>query len=365
MSIISPINSEALQGVILERAGEYFVSFSRADFLGLSQDKKVIHSIQAAMETEAVVLTGSPRQGGLRPIHSLVEARFSAFKNSEDSILLASYQTAYREACRILSEKNSYALVPESFPERIVEIIEGAGLEVETFSCLEPDSLSALFSNRKELLGSPVFLEGLSYSMGDVPPVAAFLKVCATSKSVLVVDESCAMGVLGILGSGAIEKAGLSGKGIVSITALDRAIGLPGVIVSGDKTLTTSLRTFLQDENLPPLPFVFGLDKALELIEVEVRKRSRLRTHALCLREGLRSMGFSLEGDPISPIVRIDTGDESLNCELSKGLVERGILVDYNPDGSLRALVSALHRDEHIADFLQSISDVAKRIGAL
>jgi len=315
------IESESLKGVYLERGGEQVLCFSRADFLGLSQDKRVIHAIQSSLDKEGLILSGSLRQGGLRPVHRLFEGRFSAFKNSEDSLLCSSAETLYMSLCRSEFGSKRYALVSDTFPASYRQILQACDLSEVTFDPKEPESLEACYGANRDLLGAPVFVEGLVSSNGEIPPVARLFKVAEKNQSILLVDESHSTGVLGILGSGAIEKAGLAAKEILSITSFDKALGL---------------------------------------IEVEVRKRSQLRTHALRVRESLRGMGFTLEGDPISPIIRLDAGSEKQNALLGKGLLERGFLTDLNFDKSLRILLTALHQEEDLVSFLQATEDVSR-----
>ena len=230
------------------------------------------------------------------------------------------------------------------------------------------DRLSAVLSQKKNLKDTPVFVESLSTLEGNIAPLLELNKVCKKHGAKLIVDESLAVGVLGILGSGGVEMAGLSGKEIVSITGFQHALGFLGAAISGPKLemkkVLTADRTYLE-QPLMPVPQLHGLEEAIGLIELEVRKRSKLRTNCLQLRDGLRSMGYKFAGDPVSPIINISLGRAPLNEKLVKGLFERKIIVASSSDNSARIMVSSEHKSKHIGELLQAAEDVGKRIKAI
>ena len=359
---------EFANSVYLHRAGEEFVSFASTDFLGIAADKKIKKILQSALETESSILTGSVSSGGLRRVHTRVEARISKFRACERSLIFSSLLHAYNSLLNTYSKPTGAVFFSTSFSEELKHHFVSLEMELLEFEPSSPDSLAELFSKNPELKGAPVLVESLSFQKGEIAPLRELFKVCQKNSAKMIVDESMAVGVLGILGSGGVEMAGLMGGEVLTLTSFQHALGFLGASVSGSKEeIEKILSTDASYINQPLMPAyqLYGLEKAVGLIEIEVRKRSLLRRNALELRDGLRGMGYQFEGDSYSPIVRLDLGSSSLNEDLRAGLFERKFVVAVGSKQGARIVVNASHDLKHISEFLQAAEDVGKRIGAL
>jgi 7-keto-8-aminopelargonate synthetase-like enzyme len=90
-------------GARLMLDGREVVNFACNDYLGLSDDARVIAAARAALEASGAGATASRLLGGNRPEHAALEADLARFKRSEAALVFASgYQAAIGTITAIL-----------------------------------------------------------------------------------------------------------------------------------------------------------------------------------------------------------------------------------------------------------------------
>lgn len=358
---------ERSEGVALIRGGDVYTSFCSSDFLGFSRDKRVFQAMRDGLNIENEVFSGALESGGARPIHSKFEKRISAFRASEATFVFPSLLELLNNLFLSLEKQRFAVLVSKSLSSRLQELVSLLSIEKDFFESGEPGELEERLrqfpldqdTGRRKVC---VLVETISPLSGKVAPLRFLHKACEDAQAEMVVDDSFGIGVLGLLGSGGIEKAGLSDRGLLSFFDFSHALSSQGAAVTGSKKRLDTFFTPLERVNLLPLPSVYSAQATIGLTELEVRARSKLRAKALRVRDGLISMGFKIEGDPVSPIVFIPIEEPLILKKFADGLYERKVIVDVDSNG-IRLWLRSVHTAPVVANLLQAVDDVGKKIG--
>jgi 8-amino-7-oxononanoate synthase len=150
-----------------------------------------------------------------------------------------------------------------------------------------------------------------------------------------------------------------------------KALGAAGAFVAGGRALVDLLvnraRSFVYTTALPP-PVVAAVDAALDLVEREPERRTRLAAISATVRTHLRDLGFDIPPGA-GPIIPIIAGTSERALAWSRGLLERGVFVQAIrpptvPDGTarLRVTLMATHTEEDVAHAIAAFAALRDRV---
>jgi len=182
-----------------------------------------------------------------------------------------------------------------------------------------------------------------------------------------MVDEAHATGVTGPNGAGVVAKLGLVDRVLVQMGTLGKALGAFGAYVAGSVELRELLinrcRSFIFTTSLPPAVVAMAI-AAIDLCYKEPQRRLALWHNCRALREGLKSLGFSL-GQSQSQILPLIIGDAEKCMDFSERLLGKGVFAQgirpptVSPGTSrLRITVMATHTHEHLHHALKALEEV-------
>ncbi len=202
-----------------------------------------------------------------------------------------------------------------------------------------------------------VVTDGVFSMDGYMAPLPDICDLADRYDAMVMVDDSHAVGFIGVNGRGTHEHHGVMGR-IDAITGtLGKALGgASGGYVSGRKELVAMLRQrsrpYLFSNSVAP-PIVAGSLKVLELLRGAKELRERLAENTRFFRSRMTEEGFDiLPGD--HPIVPVMIGDAALAGRTAAAMLDKGVYVigfsyPVVPQGKarIRCQVSAAHsRDE-------------------
>jgi glycine C-acetyltransferase len=232
------------------------------------------------------------------------------------------------------------------------------------------DALAERLNEVKDAALKIVITDGVFSMEGDIANLPEMVKLCRQHDAVLVVDDSHGTGVLGTRGRGSHEHFGLPcgpNGGIDIITStLGKALGGGnGGFVAGSRDLIDYLvqrsRPHLFSNALAP-PTACAALKAVEILEREPERVTRLHDNVDAMRGGLKSLGFDVVDSPTG-IIPIMIGDTREAIQMSDHLLEMGIFVvgfgfPVVPEGHarLRVQMSAEHTIAQIERTLEAFS---------
>ena len=240
--------------------------------------------------------TGSRLLRGHRESFTAVERRFAQFKGMQRSVYFSS---GYLANLAVLSTfpQSGDTIFSDEFNH--ASLIDGARLSHARRVIFPHNDVAAL----QRLLHDPpgggqkfIVTESLFSMDGDFAPLAAYAALCRETGAVLIVDEAHACGIYGTRGSGWIEETGLSDDVFLSINTAGKALGVSGAFVAGPEWavefLVQRARQFIFS-TAPPPALAASIEAALDIVESEPERRTRLRDLARHLRSRLELAGDS------------------------------------------------------------------------
>ena len=323
-------------------------NFASNDYLGLTQHPAVIGAAQEAL-TRSGAGSGSARLVvGSRQVHHELEDELAAWRNTERAVLFSTgYQanlsvltTLAERGTRIISDELNHASIIDGCRLSNAEVVVYRHGDVEhAASLIEPDRMCLIVTDSV-------------FSMdGDVAPIGELDDLCATTGTLLVLDEAHA-----VLGPHSVLQSEH-----VRVGTLSKTLGALGGFVAASAPICDLLVNRAR-------PYIFTTastpaDSAAALAALRVVRSAegaelveRLRGHVERVRAGHPS-----------PIVPIILGEEQAALDAAAFLAERGLLVPairpptVAPGTSrLRVALSAAHTDEEIDELLKALCELGR-----
>jgi 8-amino-7-oxononanoate synthase len=329
--------------------GRPVVSFASNDYLGLSQHPAVVAAAHAALD-EYGVGSGSARLiVGARPVHSALERALAAWKAQPAALLFPTGYQANLATLATFASDPGVLVVSDELNH--ASIIDGARLargSAAVFRHRDVEHAASLVRSAERA----IVVSDTVFSMdGDVAPVDDLAELCASTGSLLVLDEAHA-----VLGPPTPDRPDLD---VVVVGTLSKTLGALGGFVATSEPLRDLLvnaaRPFIFTTATPPSVAAAAL-AALRVVTSEEGDAlvARLRRHV-----------DRVEPGHPSPIVPVVVGEEADALALSSRLLDRGLLVPAIrpptvPVGTsrLRIALSAAHDDDHIDRLLAALADL-------
>ncbi len=332
------------------------------DYLGLAAHPAVTRAAaDAALEYGAGA--GSARLiVGTSALHAALEREIARLKQTEAALVLTS---GYHANTGVLPALVGAEDVIFSDELNHASLIDGCRLSraaVRVYRHADPEHLGRLLRDAAGFGRRLIVTETVFGMDGDLAPLADLVRVAERHDAWLAVDEAHATGLFGRHGGGLVSELGLTGAVDVQIGTLSKALGALGGYVAGSRTLvdwvSNAARTFIYTTALPP-PAVAAARAAIAVLAAEPERRTRVRSHAACLRERLTGLGYRV-GPSRSPILPVLVGDAETAVRLSDALLARGVLVPAIrpptvPEGTARLRVAPLAT--HTTDDLSTAVD--------
>jgi len=253
-----------------------------------------------------------------------------------------------------------------------VERAAAAGVPVRTFPQHDVKALLWALSNAGR--ARPVIVtDGFSPSSGAAAPLADYADFAVSRGGLLVVDDTQALGVFGPSpalstpygkgGGGSLQKFGLRHPGIVVVSSLAKAFGVPIAMLGGSAAL---IEKFLENSKTrmhcspPSAAEVWAACHALkENRRVGEALRSKLGQLVACFRRGLKSLGL-LASRSLFPVQPLRLPQDMDVRAFYQELLERGIQpVLHSGSGSSNVQCSFVLTARH------RLTDIDKALEAL
>jgi len=196
-----------------------------------------------------------------------------------------------------------------------------------------------------------IITDGVFSMEGDLANLPEITSLAGDYGAIVAVDDSHAHGVLGETGKGTTEHFGVE-VDIITGTLGKALGGAAGGFVAADEPVIELLiqrsRPQLFSNALPPATSA-GAIAALEILECEPERISKLHENVRYLRKNLGGIGYEVIESPTA-IVPIIVGDTARAIRMAQRMLEYDILITgfgypVVPEGAarLRAQVSAAH----------------------
>ncbi len=354
-------SSRPLPQGMLEISGKTLLNLASNDYLGLSQDSRLIERAQEYARKYGVGSGASRLISGNLRIYDDIEAKLASLKGSETALILpGGYQTNSSLIPTLLNKSSTAAadkLVHRSMLEGL-RLSESKWFRYKHGDLQNMQAKLASFADSKTRW---LFTETVFSMDGDCSDFDELISVSQNNDMRLYVDEAHATGVLGKNGMGLSAGKNFSG---ISMGTFGKGLGSFGSYICCSSLMREFLINFcpglIYSTALPP-PVLGAIDAALDLVPEMEEDRARLLDNASYLRTALNQSGFET-GTSSTQIIPIIVGSTVSALNLSAYLEGAGFFIPAIrpptvPDGSarLRVSLSSVHTKEQIDRLIGSI----------
>jgi 8-amino-7-oxononanoate synthase len=354
--------------------GRNVVNFSSYDYLGLNGHPEISSAAKAAIDRYGTSVSASRLTAGERAVHRDLEAALAALHGAEDAVCFVSgHATNVSAIGGLLGEGDlivTDALVHNS-------VIEGAKLSAaKRILCPHGDLEAmerALRLNRRRHRRALLVVEGL-YSMdGDVPDLAALVRVKRRYDAWLMVDEAHSLGVLGQTGRGIAEEQGVDPADIdIWMGTLSKALVSTGGYIAGNRQLVDLLKYtspgFVYSVGAAPA-VAAAAHAAITVMQSESWRLAKLRQNSRDFLSGAKVRGLDTGLSIGASVVPIIVGNSPTAVILSQRLLVRGYNVVpiifpgvAENQARLRFFITSRHTADQMAGALDAIAEELPKI---
>ncbi len=362
---------EGSQGREIIVDGRKVLNFCSNNYLGLADDPRLKQTAIESIEKEGIGSGASRLVCGNMQAHRQLEEKIAQFKGVESCLV---FSCGYMANVGIISSVFERGDIIFSDKLNHASMIDGIILSGAAFKRYPHKDMNVLEEWLKESRGFKKrgILTDSVFSMdGDMAPLDKIVELAQRYNAIVMIDEAHAVGILGEKGKGAAEYFKLDEKIDIQMGTLSKAAGVFGAYCCGSKSLIDFLinhaRSFIYTTGLPP--FVAACARrAIELIEEEPQRRTRLAEYAEYMRRGLNGMGFNtLESQ--TPIIPVLLKDSSAAVQFSRKLFEHRIFVQaIRPPtvpantARLRLTVMATHQRSDLDFALEKFQQTGRKL---
>lgn len=252
------------------------------DYLGLSQDPRVVAGAHEALDRYGASATASRLVTGTLPVHRELEAALCDLTGAPTALAFSTGYAANLGVLTALSLRGAQILLDEHAHASLHDAARLSRVPFGTFRHNDARDLDAQLALRA---GSRVIVavESIYSVLGDAAPLPDLVEVCGRHDALLVVDEAHGVGVAGA-GRGLVHELGLAGARNLVVTAtLSKSLGSQGGAVLATAAirehLVNTARTFIFDTGLAPAA-AGAAATAARIVEADPGLASAVRRNA-------------------------------------------------------------------------------------
>ncbi|MEZ2334728.1 aminotransferase class I/II-fold pyridoxal phosphate-dependent enzyme [Mucilaginibacter sp. RCC_168] len=339
------------------------------DYLGFSQHPKIKAAVIDGISRFGTGSGASPAIGGHFVYHKMLEEKIAAFYQKKEAILYTTGYTANSATLQCLLHKEDLIILDMAVH---ASVYEGAlNTNVKTFLHNNLDMLEQVLKNAQDKYRTKmVVIDGVYSQDGDIAPIKEIAELTHKYGGYLVVDDAHGIGVLGKTGRGVIELDNTFDKVDIITGTFSKALGNIGGYVLGDPNLIEYLK-YQSKQHLfstTATPAIFGILRAIELVDEEPEWRNKLWANINFLKNGLISAGFAV-GTTASAVIPVKIGDIPKTLEAGRLLLKEGIYTNpimypavSKKNARIRMNVMATHTFEQLGRVLEAFSGIDKKL---
>jgi 8-amino-7-oxononanoate synthase len=356
-------------GAVVALEGRLVLNFASNDYLGLAGDERLKQAAIAAIQQYGTGSTGSRLLSGHRPIHRELEGAIAQWKQTEDAIVFSSGYAANMGTIPALVGAKDLILGDAYNHSSLKNGSKLSGAAVLDYAHCNMAALQQQLEQHRDHYRRCLIATDSVFSMdGDLCPLPELLALAEAFCCMVLVDEAHGTGVLGATGAGGVEHLGCSGKPLIHMGTLSKALGSLGGYVAGSAALIDFLRnraaTWIYTTALSPADTAAAL-AAIAIIQSEPARRQHLWARVAQLKTSLETQlreDTSIQVLPsASPIICLQMSKAETVLAASQHLLAQGIYAPAIrpptvPASRIRLSLMATHTAEHIEQLVRAIA---------
>ncbi len=356
-------------------AGEEVINFCANNYLGLSDNPRLIQAAKDAMDSHGFGMSSVRFICGTQDIHKQLEAAVSKYFQTEDTILYAAcfdanggvFEPLFGEEDAIISDSLNHA-----------SIIDGVRLcKAKRYRYANADmaDLERVLIEAQGQRHRIIVTDGVFSMDGNVAPMDKICDLADKYDALVMVDECHSAGVVGETGRGVAEKYNVYGRIDIHTGTLGKAFGgAIGGFTTGRKEIIEILRQrsrpYLFSNSIPPAVVGAGLE-VFKMLDESNELHTQLVENVTYFREKMVAAGFDIKPTQ-SAICAVMLYDAKLSQEYAARMLEEGIYVTgfYYPvvpkdQARIRVQLSACHTKAHLDKAIAAFIKVGKELNVI
>ena len=360
---------------ITVNGGQEVLNFCANNYLGLSDNLRVIKAAKKAMEKRGYGMSSVRFICGTQDIHKELEHAISDYFGTEDTILYAAcfdanggvFEPLFGEEDAIISDALNHASIIDGV--RLCKAVRYryANADMEDLE----NQLKLAQAQRFRI----IVTDGVFSMDGNVAPMDKICELAEKYDALVMVDECHSAGVVGKTGRGVTEQFNVRGKVDILTGTLGKAFGgAIGGFTTGRKEIIDLLRQrsrpYLFSNSIPPAVVGASLE-VFQMLGESDELHDKLVSNVEYFRTKMVAAGFDIKPTQ-SAICAVMLYDAKLSQDFAAKLLEEGIYVTgfYYPvvpkgQARIRVQVSAGHEMEHLDKCIAAFTKVGKEMGVL
>jgi 8-amino-7-oxononanoate synthase len=349
--------------------GREVLNYSSYNYVGLSGHPDVSAAAKAAIDRYGTSVSASRVASGEKPLHRELEAAIARMVGAEDAIVMVGGHGTNVGTVGHLLGPGDLILHDALIHDSVMQGAKLSGAQRRPFPHNDPAALEKMLSVlRPAYKRVLIVVEGV-YSMdGDIPDLAAFVRLRNTYKCWLMVDEAHSLGVLGKTGRGAGEHAGIDTSEVdLWMGTLSKSLSSCGGYIAGSKALVEYLKYtspgFVYSVGISP-PNAASALASIQVLEREPQRVQKLHDNAALFLRLAAARGLDTGHSKGSAVVPVIVGNSFLAIKLGERLLQQGINVNpiiypavEDNAARLRFFITSEHTPEQIAFTVTAVAD--------
>ena len=352
--------------------GQPVLNLCANNYLGLASHPAVVDAAHQALDRWGYGLSSVRFICGTQEIHRQLETEISQFLGTEDTILYSScfdangglFETLLTGDDAIISDELNHASIIDG-----VRLCKAQRYRYRNSDMAELEvRLREAASARSRLITT----DGVFSMDGSIANLPAICDLADRYDALVMVDDSHAVGFMGIRGRGTHEHHGVMDRVDIITGTLGKALGgASGGYTSGRREIVEMLRQrsrpYLFSNSVAPV-IVAASIAAIRLLVQSTELRDKLHANTQLFRSRLGQLGFDiLAGE--HPIVPIMFGDAALATRVADRMLEKGIYVigfsyPVVPQGTarIRTQISAAHGTDDLEFAVEKFRETKREL---
>ena len=359
----------------IEVAGRSVLNFCANNYLGLSDDERLIEAAKRAMDERGFGMSSVRFICGCQDIHKELERAIADYFGTEDTILYAAcfdanggvFEPLFTEQDAIISDALNHA-----------SIIDGVRLSKAVryrYANADMEALEDCLKRAQAQRFRVICTDGVFSMDGNAAPLDEICRLARQYDALVMVDECHSAGVLGATGRGITELYDLRGEVDILTGTLGKAFGgAVGGFTTGRLEIIDMLRQrsrpYLFSNSLPPAVVGAGIE-LFKILGQSNELHDRLVANVEHFRAGMMAAGFDIKPTQ-SAICAVMLYDAKLSQDFAARLQEEGVFVTgfYYPvvpkgQARIRVQVSAGHTVEQLDRCIAAFVKVGRELNVL
>lgn len=365
--IVSP------QGAEIElNTGQKVLNFCANNYLGLSNNTKLIEAAKAALDDYGYGMSSVRFICGTSDFHKELEGRIAEFFGTEDTILYTACFDANGGVFEPLLTSED-AIISDALNH--ASIIDGVRLckaQRYRYENADMEDLETQLQLAQEQRYRLIVTDGVFSMDGNVAPLDRIVLLAEKYDAMVMVDESHSAGVVGKTGRGVTELYDLKGKVEIITGTLGKAFGgAIGGFTTGKKEIIELLRQrsrpYLFSNSIPPMVAAAGI-RMFDMMTETNELQDKLHRNSEYFIKKMTEIGFDIKPTR-SAICAVMLYDAKLSQDFAAKLLNEGIYVIgfYYPvvpkgQARIRVQLSAAHEMEHLNKAVKAFEKIGREL---